>query len=285
MSSSLIKSYSVNYAAEKEKKTKRVIDSNQAVSDKIKALSEILESVPGEEFADDFNEGLDAAQVDALLTDQEELAAEAAKNEAAQKLIDEANEQAQQIIDAANEQAQQIIDDANAQAEEIAETARQKGEQEGIDKGYEEGLERAKQLEDEARQRAEAMDAQYEQKLSELEPKFVEKLTDIYSHVLGIDLTGRSDVVLCLLKNAIRNIEGAKNFLVHVSKEDHEYVSENRDELVAGLGGSATIEVIEDVTLSAGSSFVETDGGIYDCSLGTELELLKKELRILSYGN
>ena len=91
--------------------------------------------------------------------------------------------------------------------------------------------------------------------------------------------------MLYLLKNAIRNIEGAKNFLVHVSKEDHEYVSENRDELLAGLGGSATIEVIEDMTLAAGSSFVETDGGIYDCSLGTELELLKKELRILSYGN
>ena len=61
--------------------------------------------------------------------------------------------------------------------------------------------------------------------------------------------------------------------------------SEHRDDLAEGLGSSATVEVINDVTLTAGNCFVETDGGIFDCSLGTELELLKKELRVLSYGN
>ena len=55
MSSSLIKSYSVAYKDGEAKKHKRVIDSNQAVSDRIKELSEILESVPEEDFADDFN--------------------------------------------------------------------------------------------------------------------------------------------------------------------------------------------------------------------------------------
>ena len=91
-------------------------------------------------------------------------------------------------------------------------------------------------------------------------------------------------MVLHLLQNAIRNVEGSKNFLVHVSAEDHEYVNENKDELTAGLGESASVEIINDVTLSAGNCFVETDSGIYDCSIGTELELLKKELRVLSYS-
>ncbi len=283
MSKSVIKSYSVNYASGQKKKEKRVIDSNQAVSDRIKALSEMLESVPEEDFAEEFSEGLDAEQVDALLTDQDELAEEAARNEAAQKLIDEANEQAQQIIEDANAQAQQIIEDAKAESTTVFDEARVKGEQEGNEKGYAEGLERARQLEAAAEEKAAALDADYEAKMSELEPKMVETLTDIYSHVFGVDLSGRNDVVLHLLKDTIRNIESSKNFLVHVSKEDREYVSENRDELTEGLGGSATVEVIEDITLSAGSCFIETDGGIFDCSLGTELELLRKELRILSY--
>ena len=280
MSNSVIKSY---YASGQQKKEKRVIDSNQAVSERIKALSEILESVPEEDFAEEFSEGLDAEQVDALLTDQDELAEEAARNEAAQKLIDDANEQAQQIIEDANAQAQQIIEDAKAESTTVFDEARVKGEQEGNEKGYAEGLERARQLEAAAEEKAAALDADYEAKMSELEPKMVETLTDIYSHVFGIDLSGRNDVVLHLLKDTIRNIESSKNFLVHVSKEDREYVSENRDELTEGLGGSATVEVIEDITLSAGSCFIETDGGIFDCSLGTELELLRKELRILSY--
>ena len=276
----MIKSY---YASGQQKKEKRVIDSNQAVSERIRALSEILESVPEEDFAEEFSEGLDAEQVDALLTDQDELAEEAARNEAAQKLIDDANEQAQQIIEDANAQAQQIIEDAKAESTTVFDEARVKGEQEGNEKGYAEGLERARQLEAAAEEKAAALDADYEAKMSELEPKMVETLTDIYSHVFGIDLSGRNDVVLHLLKDTIRNIESSKNFLVHVSKEDREYVSENRDELTEGLGGSATVEVIEDITLSAGSCFIETDGGIFDCSLGTELELLRKELRILSY--
>ena len=284
MSSSLIKSYSLNYNKEEKKKNKRVIDSNQAVSDRIKALSEILESAPEEDFADDFNEGLDAEQVDALLADQEEVAAEKARNEAAAKLVEEANAEAEQILADANDQAARIIEEANARAEQVIEEARVQGEQEGSEKGYAEGMERAAAMERELEQKSLDLDAQYEAKLSELEPKFVETLTDIYSHVLGIDLAGRSDVVLNLLQNAIRNIDGAKNYLIHVSKDDHEYVAEHRDELTEGLGSTATIEIIEDMTLSAGSSFIETDGGIYDCALGTELELLKKELKILSYG-
>ena len=285
MSSSLIKSYTVNYAQEKEKNGKRVIDSNLAVSERIKQLSELLEQVPEEDFVDDFTEGLDAEQVDALLTDQEELAEEREKNEAVQKLVDDANEQAQQIIENANAEAEKILADAREQSEEIFEEARVRGEAEGSEKGYADGLEKAAEKEREAEAKAVALEEQYEQKVSELEPQFVEVLTGIYSHVLGIDLSGRSDVVLHLLQDAIRNTEGSKNFLVHVSAEDHEYVSENKDELTAGLGTSATVEVINDVTLSAGNCFVETDGGIFDCSLGTELELLAKELKILSYSN
>ena len=274
----------MGYAARDEQKKKRVIDSNQAVSDKIKALSEILESVPEEEFVDDFNEGLDAEQVDALLADQEEVAAEKAKNEAAQKLIDDANEQAEQILADAREQAEQIIEEANGKAGGIMEEARAKGEAEGNEKGYAEGLERAAEAERAAEEKAAALDAEYEANLSELEPKMVETLTDIYSHVFGIDLSGRNDVVLNLLKDAMRNIEGAKNFLVHVSRDDRDYVNENRDALTEGLGASATVEIIEDVTLTEGNCFIETDGGIYDCSLGTEMELLKKELKVLSYS-
>ena len=279
----MIKSYSVNYAAEREKKEKRIIDSNQAVSDRIKELSELLETTSEEEFADEFTEGLDAAQVDALLADQDEVAAHEAQVEEANKLIDDANAQAQQIIDDANAQAQQIIDDANEQAKGIFEEARQNGEAEGSEKGYADGLERAAEKERELEEKDAARAAEYEAKLAELEPKMVETLTGIYSHVLGIDLTGRSDVVLYLLKDTIRNIDSVKNYLVHVSKDDHEFVVANREELEAGLGSSVTVEIIEDVTLTAGKCFIETEGGIFDCSLGTELELLAKELKVLAY--
>ena len=284
MSSTLIKSYAVNYGKQDEKKSKRVIDSNEAVSAKIKALEELLDAPTQEELEEGFSEGLDAAQVDALLTDQEELEEEKARNEAAQKIVEEADEQAHQIIEDANDVAAKIIEEANAKAQTIQEEARQQGLAEGNEKGYAEGLERVADKEREAEEKAEAYRTEFEEKMSELEPQLVEKLTGIYSHVFGIDLTGRSDVVLHLLKDTIRNIDSVKNYLVHVSKEDHELVLANRDELAAGLGATVTVEIIEDVTLSAGNCFIETDGGIFDCSIGTELDLLAKELKILSYS-
>ncbi len=287
MSNSLIKSYAVSYGNKEEpKKEKRVIDSNQAVSERIKALSEILERAPVEEdFADDFNEGLDAAQVDALLADQDELEEQHEREEAVEKMVEEANEQAENIIADANGEAARIVEDARAKAESILEEARQQGLAEGNEKGYAEGMERAAEAERAAEEKAAALEAEYEERVSELEPKLVESLTGIYSHVFGIDLSGRSEVVLHLLNDTIRNIDTAKNYLVHVSKDDHELVSSKRDELSAGLGASASVEIIEDVTLSEGKAFIETDGGIFDCSIGTELELLAKELKILSYGN
>ncbi len=274
----------MNYAAEKKTKEKRIIDSNQAVSDRIKELSELLETVPEEDFADDFTEGLDAAQVDALLTDQDELAEEAARNEAAQKLIDDANEQGQQIIEDANASASQIIEDANARAQEIIEEAKQQGHQEGYDRGYEDGMAKAAEYENELTEKDKAREAEYEEKVAALEPKFVDTLTGIYSHVFGIDLSGRNDVVLSLLRDTIMRVDGAKNYLVHVSKDDHEYVAANKEELTRDLTSSATVEIVQDATLTQGNCFVETDGGIFDCSIGTELELLKKELKILSYS-
>lgn len=285
MSSSLIKSYTVAYKDDRDKKKKRVIDSNQAVSERIRELSEILESTPEEDFADDFNEGLDAEQVDALLADQDVIAEQARQAEKVQKIVDDANEQARQIIEDANEQAAKIIEDAQAQAQQVLEDAKVQGEALGNEKGYAEGLERAAEVEKQAREKAEALDRQYEEKIEELEPLFVEKLTDIYSHVFGIDLAGRNDVIMYLLNSAIRNIEGTKNYLVHVSKDDYEYVSNNREELTTGISDSAVVEIVEDMTLNEGAAFVETDGGIYDCSIGTEMELLKKELKMLSYGN
>lgn len=285
MSNALIKSYNVTYKDGQDKKKKRVIDSNQAVSERLRLLSEIMETSPEEDFADDFNEGLDAEQVDALLSDQDEVQDTKQTAEEAQKIIDDANAQAQQVLDDANAQAGRIIDDANARAQQILEDARAQGLAEGNEKGYAEGMERAAAAEKAAQEKADAVDREYEEKLNELEPLFVEKLTDIYSHVFGIDLSGRSDVIMYLLKDAIRNIEGTKNYLVHVSKDDYEYVSSNREELSAGLSDSAIVEIIEDMTLGAGAAFIETDGGIFDCSIGTEMELLKKELRTLSYGS
>jgi len=299
LSSSLIKAGYVN--AGSGKSNKRVIDSNQAVFDRIQLLNELLErSYEGdEEFADDFSEGLNAAQVGALLSDQDgnfigqdEYEQDFSSGEFSEgyqesfdttQLIQQANEEARGIINQANQSAEEIIANARSEAEEIKRRAYEEGMASGEEAGYQEGLNRTKSLEEELQTKIQQNEIDFEEKISQLEPRFVEALTDIYSHVFNVDLSDKTELILYLLKTTIRNIEGGKNFFVHVSKGDYEEVNTNREELSKGLASSCSIEIIEDITLNPGECFIETESGIFDCSLGTELELLKKELRLLSY--
>ena len=115
-----------------------------------------------------------------------------------------------------------------------------------------------------------------------MEPQLIDMLCDIFQKVFGVDMSGRSDTVMYLLQKAMQDIEGGTNFLVHVSSEDHPYAAEHKEELLSYVGPAGTLELVEDHTLKQGQSYIETESGIFDCSFGVEMELLCKELKLLS---
>lgn len=280
--------YKSAYVVQNESES-RVIDSNEMVAKKIRMLTEIMEAQmenSDENFDyDGFVEGLNAQQVETLLEDPQEDAAPPSLNdrvESAKEELEQLRLQADVVIEDAKANAREIMDKADKDAEKIRDDARQNGYSEGYDKGYGEGLEKAKAAEDEFLAKEELRQQEYEAALNEIEPKLVSTLCDIYEHVLGVELAGRSDVVIHLLRRALRTIEGGINYLVHVSSDDHEYAVKHKEELTTLLGSTNTLEIIEDITLAQGQSFIETESGIYDCSFGVEMELLKKEIILLS---
>ena len=50
-----------------------------------------------------------------------------------------------------------------------------------------------------------------------------------------------------------------------------------------GVSSNASLEIVEDITLSKNQALIETESGIFDCSLGTQLTELGRKLRLLSY--
>lgn len=40
---------------------------------------------------------------------------------------------------------------------------------------------------------------------------------------------------------------------------------------------------MKDITLGKGECLIETEGGIFDCGLGTQLSELRQKLKLLSY--
>ena len=281
MSSNL---YKCGWVTVQEKDT-RVIDNNALLEQKLSAvlhaasISDTEEILPGD---DGFEDGLDAEKVDALLGADEGVIKGSLQAER-DALLEEI-ENARTELAAVKEQADAMIEDAKSQIGAMQmkayEEAKSQGYQEGERLGRQEAdaqineyLAKKKQLEDE-----------YEKKIEELEPEFIETLTGIYEHIFKVDLTRYRDLVANLLVNAMQNIENTRNFLVHVSKEDYEGVMADKDRIRAEAGGnSVSVEFVEDATLSRSQCLIETENGIYDCSLDTQLSELSRKLKLLSY--
>ena len=265
---------------------KRVIDCNERIEKRLKELTK-----ENQKPADGFVAGLNAEQI-VLLPEGEE----AQPPQDSASFSAQAQEEARQILEQAAIDAQARIADAQTEAEQIRRKAREQAEAESAQlkedarrQGYEEGAEKAQEEAEALRQeyvrKQQQLEAHYQQQIDELEPQFVDAITDIYEHILGVDLGNQREILAHLISNTIRKIEGAHSFIIHVSKEDYPFVSMQKKQLMAGAAaGNSTVEVVEDLTMKQNECTIETDGGIFDCGLGTQLTELKKTLMLLAYS-
>ena len=136
----------------------------------------------------------------------------------------------------------------------------------------------------EYQKKAAGLDAEYQKRMDELEPQFVDTITGIYEHIFDVDLHSYREVLCYLISATMRKTEDNRSFLVHVSKEDYPYVSMQKKQIMAGATApNSTVEIVEDMTLGKGECMIETESGIFDCGLGTQLSELRQKLKLLSY--
>ena len=269
----------------------RIIDSNELANQKIEAFQEMelkrqraqmATDEPAYEGAegDDFIPGIDMEQLSQLTEDQSMLESVPDPQfdmEAMQAEIDLKLQQAQ-------EQADMIINNAHQQAQEIMASAQQQGHQEGYDAGYQEGVAAAEALQADFEQQKEDLEKQYQQIVDELEPEMVDVLTQIYEHVFNIELREDKGIILHLLKSALSRIEPGNDLIVHISSDDYDDVMEQKDELDACITSpNTTMEIIEDPLLKENECMIESDSGVFDCSLGVELSEITRKLKLLSF--
>ena len=265
----------------------RVIDMNAILEKRLKEEAERRSRQPEHELVaaqDGFTEGLNAEKVDVLLEPDAEVAsqqnASIQEQEQLKQEIEEArNELAglQAQIEQEKEQAQLEIDQMKAKA---FEEANEQGYQEGYRKGLDSVQELQKQCEDERLQQ----EQEYQKKLEEMEPLMVDTLCDVYSHIFKVEAKEHKELVLKLLQDALLKVDGTGSIIIHVAKEDYAYVQEQKGALLEEAGmQSGSVEIVSDAALARAQCMIETEGGVYDCSLDTELAELKRRLMLLAY--
>ncbi len=266
----------------------RVINTNDLVEQKVKeaAAHQAMRIQEEEALAtnDDFVSGLDVDRVDALLDQEgEDALRESAAMEAqarAEQALAEANQQRKQ----AELDAQEMLANAEAEIEHMKYQAMEDAKQQGYQAGYEEGMTQVNAQKEEVAIKEKQLMLQYQQMIDELEPTFIEVLTGIYEHIFKVDLSSYKQLVTELVIDAMQKTETKKNYIIHCSKQDFPIVNNDKDRILEETGTTGhNVEIIADMTLAPTQCMIETDGGIYDCSLDTELEELKRKLCLLSY--
>lgn len=286
--------YKSGYIAFQVEETK-VIDSNALFEKRLKELQEIPKETPKEfivhESVHEMANDLEAANVARLLGEDVELEnGDFSPGLAAEQVPIEAyaGPGAEELIENAKAEAEEILQGARAEAEALKHQAKEEGYQEGQQAGYEAAMEQAQleisRREQELSEKESMLERTYQEKIKELEPEFVDILTEIYEHIFKVNLKHEKEMIIHLLEVSISRMGAGRDFIVHVCRDDYAAVSAKKEEIRQfATGRDATLEVIEDVTLARSECMIETDGGIFDCSLGVQLEELKKQLQLLSY--
>lgn len=279
MSSNLFKANWVVFADDT-----RIIDTNALAAQKVQKAAVVHRSEPVRETVDGFTAGLDADKVELLLDPDGEDAvlrsASAEELEAMNQELERARAELEQI----QMQTSQMVEDAQAEIEAMKIRTLKEAQEQGYKEGYEQGMHETQAMKEECLAKAQQLEQEYMQQVEALESEFIENLTGIYEHIFKVDLCDYKGLVVNLLTDAMQKTDSAGNIIVHVAREDYPQVSSAKAEILEKTGTLADrLEIVSDMTLSAAECMIETEGGIYDCSLGTELKELKRKLMLLSY--
>ena len=274
MSSNLVKHIFTTLSEDKEK---LVIDNNDRIRRRLEA-----QGIGQGESGGGFVSGLAVADV---IEVPEDAAGNVIKaQDEARELLEQAKAQARETTEQAKAQAESILEEARAKAqaerEQVLEEARRQGYMEGMSKAQaHEGA-----MEQEYLEKTQALENEYQQQIDLLEPDLVEAITGIYEHVFHVELSSYREILTGLISDVLHKLEGSRSFIIHVSKDDYAYVSMQKKQILAGAVSENTmVDVVEDAAVSRNECMIETENGIFDCGLGSQLSELKKRLTLLAW--
>ena len=202
----------------------------------------------------------------------------------ASAFIEKANREAAQILEDAEREAAGIIENAKEEAQQTRQAVYEEAHGQGYADGHAEAEKELEAAKAELKQTENELRAQYAELFDSAEADLVETITDIYQYIFDVDLSSQRQILTHLIETTMRRIEGTRSYLIHVSPDDVAFVGMQKKTLEAAATiPDSVVEIIEDISLSKNQCYIETDGGIFDCGLDTELTELTGKIRLLSY--
>jgi len=262
--SNVIKAYAVCY----DKSVTKTIDSYQnwkeieKVKEKSIKKSILIKNEPKEN-TDGFLSGLEAVPIMELPSEEEQ-------SEKSSQIIENAKLEAQKILEQAKQEAAKI-------QKEAFEEAKNKGYQDGIAAAELEFKDKMAEID----QIKAKLQKDYEVMLMNLEPQIAEIIASLVEKIVGVAVEEGKEVILYLVKKALRKQDKCNDFTIRISKEDYEFLNSKKNIILASLGRDVNLRITEDPALEKNQCLIETDFSVINCGLDEQLKNLMMDIKLL----
>ena len=195
--------------------------------------------------------------------------------------------QSEEIKLKTQEDIKNIISDAEKQAIDIKESAQKNGYDEGFEKGYYDGLAKAKS---EIEQKFSSLitnlqsivTSAMEEKnkiINSAEDDIVELSAAIAKKVINNEISINKNSIINLVKEAIKKLEDKEKIIIYAHPSDLELIKSHRDEFKELVDTIDTLHIIPDELLEPGECRLESRSEIIDTDINYQLGEIKKKLR------
>jgi type III secretion protein L len=171
--------------------------------------------------------------------------------------------EAAQILDAAHAQARTILESAEAERQTVIEAARQDA--------YEDGL---RQWNMAMREVHTARDRY----LAESEPELIRLAIRTAQKIIGEELRINPEAIVNVARECLRGLARERSLTLRVPPGDLDVIRRRIDVLRETAGPHRSIEVVADMTVSPGGCIVESEFGVIDARLETQIRCMEQIL-------
>lgn len=178
--------------------------------------------------------------------------------------------EAEALIEEAEESARALLEETGREVAELIAQAAADGEREGAEQA--------------AHMREEIAGLE-ERMLKEVEGEVVKAALRVARDIAAAELQTREDAVVDVAATALVAAKTARDINLRTSPRDAPTLRKHKARLVAVLTRAKDLEIREDKRVKAGGVLIETEAGVIDAQLDTQLEELEGALTRPSLGD
>lgn len=179
------------------------------------------------------------------------------------------------ILQSAQEQAAEIIARATVQADQL----RQQASRESAAAGREQALQELMPSLVAFANAGQSLIVFEEQLISRCAPRIVDLALEIAAKVIAKAVDADAEIVASVLERAKHEALDAKQLRIWLNPTDHQLLAEIRPDLVKiGNDGKRTIEVVASAEIARGGCRLESESGIVDATLPTQIDEIRRQL-------